>query len=246
MVDGHFLCEKKANLVIYNNLVLVFSLLICVSGLHAQPSLEGTEKNIAKFSATSAVEVQQDLLSISLRTTSEGSGPAIVQAQLKQSLESALKLAKLAVVEGQMDVRTGEFSLYPRYGKDGKITTWQGSVELVLEGKDFTRITDTAGKISSLSISRVDFDLSREQRLRIESDAQTSAIASFRAKAEQISKSFGFNNYDLIEIAIDSNSQGGHFLRKMTALAASVDQSIPIQAGKSTVSVTASGSVRMR
>mgnify|MGYP003339030987 CR=1 FL=1 len=32
--------------------------------------------------------------------------------------------AKKAAQPEQMDVRTGQFGLYPRYGKDGKITEW--------------------------------------------------------------------------------------------------------------------------
>lgn len=56
---------------------------------------------------------------------------------------------------GQMDVRTGPFGLYPRYGKDGKINGWQGRAELVLEGRDFARITATAGKIQTMAISQV-------------------------------------------------------------------------------------------
>jgi predicted secreted protein len=65
-----------------------------------------------------------------------------------------------------MDVRTGNFSLYPRYGRDGKISGWQGSAELVLEGRDFARITAAAGKIPGMTLGNVGFSLSREQRAR--------------------------------------------------------------------------------
>lgn len=121
-------------------------------------------QNVAQLSASGSVEVQQDLLSISMSTTVGGSDAGTVQTQLKQALDTALAQAKQAAVPGQMDVRTGNFSLYPRYNKDGKINGWQGTTELVLEGKDFSRITSTAGKIQTLTLGNVSFALSREQR----------------------------------------------------------------------------------
>ena len=83
-------------------------------------------QNVAQLSASGTVEVQQDLLSISMNTTVSGTDANAVQAQLKQALDTALAQAKQSAVPGQMDVRTGNFSLYPRYAKDSKINGWQG------------------------------------------------------------------------------------------------------------------------
>ena len=123
-----------------------------------------TTKLIAALalSACGSVEVQQDLLSISMTTTRDGADAGTVQTQLKQALDTALAQARQAAIPEQMEVRTGNFSLYPRYNKDGKINGWQGSTELVLEGKDFPRITSTAGKIQTLTMGNVSFALSRE------------------------------------------------------------------------------------
>ena len=74
-----------------------------------------------QLSATGTVEVQQDLLVLNLATSKEGTDAAAVQAQLKQALDAALAEAKRNAQPGQLDVRTGPFGLYPRYGKEGKI-----------------------------------------------------------------------------------------------------------------------------
>ena len=94
-------------------------------------------QNVLQLSASGQVEVQQDLLSLSLTTTREGSDANAVQSQLKTALDAALAEARKAAQPGQMDVRTGNFSLYPRHGRDGKISGWNGTAELVLEGRDF-------------------------------------------------------------------------------------------------------------
>lgn len=206
-------------------------------------------QNVAQLSASGSVEVQQDLLSISLNTSVSGSDPNVVQNQLKQALDSALNQAKQAAVPGQMDVRTGNFSLYPRYGKDSKINGWQGTAELVLEGRDFPRITGTAGKIQSLTLGNVSFALSREQRARVEGEAQAQAIERFKTKALEVAKSFGFAGYTLRDVTINANDQSYSPRPRMMAMAKSSetsDSAVPVEAGKSTVQVNVTGSVQMR
>lgn len=205
-------------------------------------------KNVAQLSASGSVEVQQDLLSISMTTSRDGPDAAAVQTQLRQALDAALTQARQAASPGQMDVRTGNFSLYPRYGKDGKINGWQGSTELVLEGKDFPRITGTAGKIQALSLGSVSFALSREQRARVEGEAQAQAIEQFKAKAGEVSRAFGFGGYALREVSINTNDQGITPRPRAMAMSAKsemADAPVPVEAGKSTVLVNISGSVQM-
>ena len=60
----------------------------------------------------------------------------------------------------------------------------------MLEGRDFARITTTAGKIQTLTMGNVSFGLSREQRAKVEGDAQGQAIERFKAKAADIAKKF--------------------------------------------------------
>jgi predicted secreted protein len=219
------------------------------SGVMAQPMRHEPLQNVAQLSATGSVEVQQDLLSISMTTTRDGTDAGVVQTQLKQALDTALTQAKQAAAPGQMDVRTGNFSLYPRYGKDGKINGWQGSTELVLEGKDFPRITSTAGKIQTLTMGNVSFALSREQRAKVEGEAQAQAIERFKAKATEVARSFGFGSYSLREVSINANDQNPPPRPRMMAMSAKAemaDSSVPVEAGKSTVLVNVSGSVQMK
>jgi len=205
-------------------------------------------QNVAQLSASATVEVQQDLLSMVMSTTRDGTDSAVVQNQFKLALDSALTEAKKTAQPGLMDVRTGNFSLYPRYGKDGKINGWQGSTELVLEGRDFPRITAAAGKIQTLTLANVGFGLSREERARVEAEAQAQAIERFKAKAAEVARSFGFSGYSLREVSINANDQGPVRPRMMAmeAKAAMSDSPIPVEAGKASVLVNVSGSVQMK
>jgi predicted secreted protein len=156
--------------------------------------------------------------------------------------------ARAAAQPGQLDVHTGRFGLSPRYTRDGKMSGWSGNAELVLEGRDFARIARTAGKIQTLTVGGVSFGLSREQRSRVEREAQALAIDSFKAKAADLAKDFGFSSYSLREVAVNSNDQGIPRPRMMAlpANAGLAESSVPIEAGKSAVVVTVSGSVQLR
>ena len=227
------------------------ALLLCAGAAFAQNNAApGEPRNVVQLSATGMVEVQQDLLVLNLSTSKEGADAAAVQAQLKQALDAALTEAKRNAQPGQLDVRTGPFGLYPRYGKDSKITGWQGRAELVLEGRDIARITATAGKIQTMAIHQVAFGLSREARAKVEGEAQTQAIDQFKARATELAKGFGFSNYSLREVAVNSNEmQPGPRPRMMAAeakMGSYSDSAVPVEAGKAQVIVTVSGSVQMR
>lgn len=225
------------------------ALLAAFHGVHAQTTTLAPPQNVLQLQASGTVEVQQDLLTMTLTSTKEGADPAAVQAQLKAALETALAEAKRNAQAGQMDVRTGNFALYPRQNRDGRISAWVGNAELVLEGRDFPRITQTAGRIQTMTMGGVQFGLSREQRARVETEAQAIAIERFKAKAGELAKGFGFAGYSLREVAVNANDMGFPPRPRMMAMeakAASADASVPVEPGKSSVVVTVSGSVQLK
>lgn len=231
-------------------LIAASALLVCSSAAFPQNVVAPEPRNVVQLSAIGTVEVQQDLLVLNLSTTKEAADAATVQSQLKQALDTALAEAKRNAQPGQLDVRTGPFGLFPRYSKEGKINGWQGRAELVLEGRDFARITGTAGKIQTMSISQVNFELSREARAKVEGEAQTKAIEQFKARAAELAKDFGFSNYSLREVSVNSNEMVPgprprmmHAEAKMSSMA---DAPVPVEAGKAQVIVNVSGSVQMR
>ncbi len=225
-----------------------------VIGLGMLPALQVSAQvmpqpqNVLQLSSTGTVEVQQDLLSLSLTTSRDGADANTVQTQLKQALDAALTEAKKSAQPGQLDVRTGQFSLYPRYSPLGKISGWQGTAELILEGRDFPRITQTAGRIQTMTMGHVSFGLSREARAKVEGDAQTLAIERFKAKAADLARGFGFSGYTLREVSVNSND-GGYPQPRVLAMQAKgtqADAAVPVEAGKSNVVVTVSGSVQLK
>lgn len=221
----------------------------CGNGLFAQTSVPVEPRNVVQLASNGSVDVQQDLLTLTLAASKEGSDPAAVQSQLRQALDTALAEAKKTAQPGAMEVRTGAFGLQPRYGREGKINGWIGTAELVLEGKDFGRIGTTAGKIQTLTISNAAFSLSRELRNTTEAQAQALAIDGFKARALEIAHGFGFGTYTLREVSVNANDQGYSPRPRMMAMemkAMAADAPVPMEAGKSAVVVNVSGSVQLK
>ncbi len=225
-------------------------LAVAACGLQAQPvAVVPAPQNVIQLSASASIEVPQDWLSLTLSTTREGADADMVQSQLKQALDSALAQVRPQARPGELDVRSGNFHLSPRYNREGRISGWQGSAALVLEGRDFGRIAALAGRIQTLSVAGVQFSLSREEHSRAEAQVQSLAIERFKAKAVHIAKDFGFSGYGLREVSVHANDQEFAPRPRMLAMQAKgavADAPVPLEAGRSTVTVTVSGSVQLK
>src|SRR5947208_1904527 len=103
----------------------ILAFVVAASAASAQ--VQPPPQNVLQLSASGTVEVPQDLLSLSLTTTREGPDAAGVQSQLQSALDAALTEVRKTAQSGQMDVRTGAFSVFPRYSGPGKITGWRGT-----------------------------------------------------------------------------------------------------------------------
>ncbi|WP_295638596.1 SIMPL domain-containing protein [uncultured Methylibium sp.] len=210
---------------------------------------EPARENLVSFSTSAQIEVTKDLLGITLQVVRDGNDSAAVQAQLKQVLDAALAEAKKAAAPGAMEVRTGGFSLFPRYGKDGKINGWQGQAELVLEGKDSQRVAQTAGKLGTMNVTSVGYSISRELAEKHEAEVTAQAIRKYRAKAQEYAQQFGFAGYQIREVNVQAADQGGgpqpYMVRAKTQMSMASDAPVPVEPGKGLITATVSGSVQL-
>lgn len=211
----------------------------------AQPAPQ--PQGVVGLAASATAEVTRDLLNVTLSTTREGTDAATVQSGLKQALDAALAEAKKAAKPGQIEVQTGNFSLFPRYSNKGVITGWQGTAELQVQGRDIPGIARLTGRISTMTIARVGTDLSREQREKVESELTAQAIAAYRSKAAEYAKAFGYGGYVIREVSVGANEpvQYAVAARMERKSAMSADEALPVEMGKGNVTVNVSGTVQM-
>jgi predicted secreted protein len=241
--------SKKTKTLARATLALAATLGAGGVGAQVQPPVSG----VLSLTTTASVEVTKDVLGIVFSTTRDGADAQSVQSALKQALDAALAEAKKIAKPGQAEVQTGNFSLYPRYGNpkasgQPSIIGWQGTAELQVQGKDSAAIAQLAGRVSTMSIARVGYTLSKEAREKVEAEVTARAIAEWRAKAQQMSQQFGYGGYTVREVNVATNEQGGGPVPMMMSRAKAMsagDEALPTEAGKGDVTATVSGSAQM-
>lgn len=235
-------------------LLLASGLAACMVATSAQaqavaPQPVGPARGVVQLSAAATQEIAQDTLAVTLGVTREGSQAAEVQTQLKQVLDAALNEARRAARPGQIDVRTGAFSLYPRHDTKGRINGWQGNAQLLLEGQDMAGIGQLAGKLSaSMNVQQVAYGLSRVARESAESALMGQAIGRWQAKAHDVAKALGAPGYTVGELSIQSGEPGfdqgvSPMLMRSLKSESTADAPLPVAPGKGVVSVSVSGSM---
>ena len=225
----------------------------CAGGnVWAQNATTGEKPvNVVQLSAQGSVEVRQDWMTATLSATKDGRDAATVQAQLQKLVEAAMTTLRHDAKNGEMELSTGNFSISPRYGNNGKVEGWQGQAEIVLQGRDFVRITQAAAKVQDMTLASMGFGLSREAREKVEGEAQAKAIENFRQRAAAITKSFGFVGYSLREVSVNSSDSSMRPMprpRMMSMAKASYADAapVPVEADRAEVTVSVGGSIQMQ
>ncbi|WP_343629885.1 SIMPL domain-containing protein [Roseateles sp.] len=220
----------------------------------AAAQAEAPRTDLLNLSASATTEVPRDLLQLRFSTTREGKDATAVQNELKTALDAALAEARKIAKPGQVELQAGNLSVYPRYGNSKtnsgspQITGWQGSVELLVQGRDMESISRLSGKIQTLAIANVSYGLSREAREKAEGDVVSQAISAYKAKAASYAQQFGYANYRIGEVSVNADQPmlmqaAPRF--KAVGMSAGADEALPVEAGKATVTVNVSGNVVM-
>lgn len=202
------------------------------------------------LTASAQTEVRQDWLAVRLQARHQAADAAAVQLRLQALQDRALIAIRPEVNAEQLQLQTGSFRVYPRYGRDGKIQHWEGVSELIIQGRDVPRITRVAANIRDWAVADMHFQLSRQAREQAEQALMQEAIAQFNAKAQSLANGFGFKSFELHEVHLNGNAHNPMpAMLRMTAdglHGGQVQPPLSAEPGLSPVSVNLSGAVRLR
>lgn len=212
------------------------------------PAFPPPPLNVVQLQASAQREVVQDWLTVVLAARHQAPDAATVQNQLKVALEQALQKARAAAKPGEVEVSTGAFHVTPRYGRDGVVQGWQGTAELLLQGRDVARLSALAGTLPGMAVGQMRFSVSRDAARSLEAEVRDEAIANFRQAAQAVTQSFGMRSYQLREVSIQSGAEAPMFRAAPMAMveASASSAPVPVEPGRSLVQVTVSGSVTLQ
>lgn len=176
----------------------------------AQTLNERAPRQSVQLAATASVEVDEDWLTLTLHASRQGANAQAVQKQLQQLTTQALTQlkARASDVGEAMRVHTQGFGVFPQYGRGGKITHWTGSVQIVLTGRDFDRISQAAASVGELVVQGMDFSLSDAGRAAVSEQAQRQALAAFNQRAGAVTQGFGKQSWTLDAATLEHHDEG--------------------------------------
>lgn len=199
----------------------------------------------ATLQAQARAEVNHDTVHILLAVEiAEASQDGVAQAltrTVKAAMDRALQDA------GGVKVSSGNYRVWPMNDKDGNISNWRGRSEISLEATDFAAASELAASLADLmAVSSVNFSVSPQTRALHEQKLLTQAAQVFRSRAQELAEALGYSGYALR--SVDLGGSGAQYevaARGMMAQAAmfKAADSIPLEGGTETISVSMHGSV---
>ena len=233
-------------------LMLVLAASLPMLAAAQAPIVQTVQKDpegVVSLNSSATVQVPNDWITVQFSTSKEGVDANAVQAALKEALGTALAQARqVARPDGHVEVQGGGFSLQPRFNNKGIVNGWTGSTSLTVQGRDMGTIAELAGRVQSMTVASLDYSVSREAREKVEGDVAAQAIARFRAKAADYAKAFGFANFVVREanVGIDIGQPPPRPFRAKLAMAPSVSDALPVEAGSGSVTANVNGSVQLK
>lgn len=183
-------------------------------------------QTLLSVTATERVEVQQDLLSASLRAEMEGTDPTILQNEINVLMQKAVEKAKAV-----SDVKTSTDGYYvypydpePRNKADSTKPEkkWRGSQGITISGKNAQAVLTLAGELQAMGLimGGLNYSLSPETTESTRDSLMEAALKKVSAKAERAGKALGKPQVELIEINVETNMPSYPQPMMMRAMAA--------------------------
>jgi predicted secreted protein len=201
--------------------------------------------NVVTLDASATADVPADTLTVTLFSEEQGPDPGQLAARVNARIDEGLAKAKS---EPKIEARSGNYQTNAIYDRANQITGWRIRADIILESRDFKAIGALAGTLQPLlKLSSMTFSLSRGAREAAETKLTTEALARFQEKARAIAKSLGFPGHALGQITVRSEGPMNSPMPFRTSAMAMVEGApagpVPVEGGKSAVTVFVSGSV---
>lgn len=215
--------------------------------VHAQVHAQALDAApLLRLEANASREVSDDTAYVVFRVEQEGLQPGPVQSAVNRVLESALAELKR---DAALVVRSGAYSTYPRYARDGRIEGWRVRAELSVESTEVAAVSRATATLSGrMQVGSIGFRLSQGARDRIEREITAEAAQNFRDKARAAAVALGYAGAELVEANYNTSSppMPVPMARARAELSSAAEAvAVPMEPGRSRVTVNFSGAFRL-
>lgn len=208
---------------------------------------EANQSTAFQFSTEVSRTVEKDLMDVSLYSRKSGKSLANLKNEVSANLNKVLEVAKQYP---EIEIQADGISNRVNYNEKGKIDGWIAEGYINLKSKNFATLEKVLENLGNqVAINNIGFSVSPESLKALEDELTLDVIKQFQHKAEVVQKGLNAKSYQLLDVQLSTpNGFGGRYdIRPMMAMAKAASYSaeeMPLEAGKETISATASGKVK--
>ncbi|MCF9034425.1 SIMPL domain-containing protein [Acinetobacter nectaris] len=230
---------------------LVLSALFCAMSAPAF-AVENTPLNydVVNIQADASKDVNNDQMQATLFIEKSSKQPSELANQITSIMNQGITTTKKYP---QVQTKTGTQSTYPIYDDNQKLKEWRGRAEIQLQSSDFKAMSMLINELqSSFQVSSIHFNVSDNQRKKVENELLLEASKNFQERANALTQVWKKNTYQLINLNIDTNNNQQFaqpmMLRASFVKAATInaDTSQNFDAGNTKITVNANGSIQLK
>ena len=228
----------------------ILPLAVATLGASAENADSPNKSSTFQFATQVSRTVDKDLMLVDVYSRKSGKNLPELKKTVSANLNYVLEQAKK---NSSIEVAADGISNYADYDSKGKVSGWVAEGHLQLKGKDFDAIAKVLENLGeNVAIGQIEFSVSPEKMVALEDEMTLEIIKQFQHKAEVIQKGLNAKSYVLSDVQLDTPN-GANVDYSSTRLYAaeasavsfksSADQ-LPLEAGKQTISASASGKVK--
>lgn len=199
--------------------------------------------NQVQIEASSAADVDNDTMVVSLYALEEGSRAAELSGRVNKKINWALnKLKQYAVIK----VETESYTTNPVYNKS-QVVAWRVRQSIRLESKDMSLMSDVLGEMQQqLKLSGISFDVSREKREEKTQSLIDEALTAYNKRATQVAKKLNFKSYKIVNINVSTSGSSPRYKQMNSRMMDSMESAPAFAAGDKTLTVRVNGSIELQ
>lgn len=222
--------------------------LLCASLSTAAQAPTEQKSSTFHFSTQVNRTVEKDVMNVDLFSRKAGKN----LTELKNSVSTHLnKVLVEAKKDPSIEVFAEGITNYADYDQKGKVSGWIAEGRIQLKSKNFDAIAAILENLSNeVAIAQVEFSVSPEKMASLEDEMTLEIIKQFQHKAEVIQKGLNAQKYVLSEIQLSTpngdqpyDSPRMYAAKMAEGRLETAGASLPLEAGKQTISASASGKV---
>lgn len=216
---------------------------------HANSNNNDLNYNMVSIQAEASRKVVNDEMIAVLYVEKSNKQPAVLASDISQLMNQATALAKKYP---QVKVKTDSQNTYPVYDNDNrKLKEWRSRASVRLESTDFKAASQLISELQqNFQTESINFNVSDAQRNKVENELMVEASKNFQQRAQLLSQAWNKGSYNLVNLNINTRNNYPQPVMMRSAMAKfSEADAVPpqnVEAGESTITVNANGSIQFK